>query len=78
MSFYTVSALSFQFNVRSLNVGSGEYPKGDLVVQGDMPVAKFRILNSAIYYLLRKKISNLVPLRVMKIYMIGLWSFKKV
>ena len=30
-------------------------PRGDLVVQGDVPVAKFRVLKSAIYYLLGSK-----------------------
>ena len=29
--------------------------KGDLVVQGDVPVARFRVSNSSIYYLLRSK-----------------------
>ena len=28
---------------------------GDLVVRGDVPVAKFRVSNSAIYYLLGSK-----------------------
>ena len=30
-------------------------PRGDLVVQGDVPVAKFRVSNFAIYYLLGSK-----------------------
>ena len=44
--------------------------EGDLVVQGDVPVAKFRVSNSAIYYLFGvEKFKNLLPLRVVKIDM---------
>ena len=33
---------------------------GDLVVQGDLPIAKFRVLKSAIYYLLGSKIFKFI------------------
>ena len=45
--------------------GTVRSPRGDLVVQGDVPVAKFRVSNSV------KKFSNLLPLRVAKIDMIS-------
>ena len=52
---------------------------GDLVVCGDVPVAKFRVSNSAIYYLLgSKKFQTLLPLRVVKIDMIRSQRCKKV
>ena len=56
------------------------YPRGggDLVVQGDVPVAKFRVSNSAIYYLLGSKNFKIYyRFRVVKIDIISSWSFKK-
>ena len=50
-----------------------------MVVRGDVPVAKFRVSNSAIYYLLgSKKFQILLLLRVVKIDMIRSQRFKKV
>ena len=52
---------------------------GDLVLQGDVPAAKFRVSISAIYYFFgSKKFSNLLPPRVVKIDKIGSQRFKKV
>ena len=56
-----------------------ENPRGALVIQGDVPVAKFRVSNSAIYYLLGSKNFQIYyRFRVVKIDMISLWRFKKV
>ena len=53
--------------------------QGSLVVQSDVPVAKFRVSNSAILLPLRvKKFSNLLPLRILEIDMISSGRFKKV
>ena len=52
---------------------------GDLVVQGDVPIAKFRVSNSAIYYLLGSKNFQIYyRFRVVKIDMISSWRFKEV